>query len=1401
MTQMITPEILAALMMIIAVAAMCLVDALTPRPADRAPSFAGIRPAAPRRARGWTVFKWRDNTPMGGRSVRCGRAYAAHSPMHSPFFRPAGRFAFFDEAEANARKCSSSELKKWVLSDDRRKDRRIEAAAEELARRAELYDRRTLESWPLGKIVLLRGLARRILNQKPSLPTPDMLDWHKVSEALMGEIERRKDQAKAMESTADWVQKECGIDLGLMWNPSARNHPKFAFAPEGGGPAARDAFAAYEAERRGIPLMIDGEYNTELAGLLRERGDDTIAALLGAEKLITDGRAKTIPEAVEAAKGGGGLAMCDVFGIALNDPANIYLGWDRGKMARWEENRPLEQKLRLLRDAVRLAGATPFFRKRGERQFDCPHYLLFRADICAKFAREVGAAEETGRFSLGECDWCKYNTDTTGQNPPRPAEGKCRGCGKPLCHMCARADGLTWHFPPGRCGQCHQAECREVPVEDLEKMLADLLDPENGGAGDCLAELVRRAKKAEQTDPAPGRLMDEMAKDRAATGKGRFAMPEALPALDREPRAPFGVGREWHDNGNYKHLGDFADLPAAEEAFLTAMRGGGANIELYEVGRGLEDGRILMRGSGYYCTKVRNWKKEFKRLQTVNFSPAEAHKVIGDMVQRARIDRAIPTTLDGQLEAKLKPKVPFVLDERILRIYREEKCGEIARDCLELIAKGWTQGAEARNKSGAPCKPHCYHSPVQVSAGGAIEYAVHNRAATDLRDEMLRRVASAAGADNLQEWNDDPRRKAEDVAAAFRAVEMSAAAALRQPARFSIPPTAPTAWTRAELCAASRALERRAMLHLGIIPGFILDSIRDATRTMEEGKPVLSSALDAPRELLAQIERQRPENWDNIVAKTRDRHTNYEMPEELRELLESGTPDEREAAMIWEDDYDTAIRWMKASRLEAKNYANTRLALRQVVRRWLKREDDQRRNWEQGTQDKGRSAFAADDHPKVVADLLAAGAELAAKPGAWIQNPDFWGARRADGVCVPGYNKDACQWVAQSMIYFLARGKDICVLEDARKFLRQAVAGPRPADEYYNAYTFDGTAEVLKVWNDAKGRKVEDVIAAFRKAAKLARRHCTSAAESEQARQDMKDELRRESEESYAQFQAAKAAKAGGAPAAGRFSLGIGARNAPYILPERYVFMMFLSDFVRADSAKPAEIARASAFVQHSRDLSGAVPTLCRVEPARQVVVERWQDGVDWAKVQIKDVAQQHASENEKHYPLTLPRPEFLFLHISPSGLVRDGQYPRVYQIGGEMGDDATTELLRIYYSIVPQAHHTQNAEAHARQIQRQHRRFSFQPSPRPLITPLYGPPASSKIKDPRYPIPVKIREAKDAERMMGFDADALADVIFTAFKQSSPVYKQAALALDALRIRARDNDPGCDPRPRGRRW
>ena len=96
MTEMMTPEVLAGLAMIIAVAACCLVEWLTPRrPAMHSPSFAGLTAAAPPKRRGWTIRRWRDNTPWAGRSVRCGRIHAAHSAMLSPFFRPAaGKYAF-----------------------------------------------------------------------------------------------------------------------------------------------------------------------------------------------------------------------------------------------------------------------------------------------------------------------------------------------------------------------------------------------------------------------------------------------------------------------------------------------------------------------------------------------------------------------------------------------------------------------------------------------------------------------------------------------------------------------------------------------------------------------------------------------------------------------------------------------------------------------------------------------------------------------------------------------------------------------------------------------------------------------------------------------------------------------------------------------------------------------------------------------------------------------------------------------------------------------------------------------------------------------------------------------------------------------------------------------------------
>ena len=157
----------------------------------------------------------------------------------------------------------------------------------------------------------------------------------------------------------------------------------------------------------------------------------------------------------------------------------------------------------------------------------------------------------TGDFWQGRCRWrsgrifqCRKK-NATGARITRTRRGRTRRdrrrenagvAENRFGHICARADGFTWHFPPGRCGQCHQAECREAPIEELEKMLADLLEPENGGASDCLAELVRRAKKAAPTNPAPGRLLDEIAKDRQRKGNFAFAGGEFVERNTDFPR-------------------------------------------------------------------------------------------------------------------------------------------------------------------------------------------------------------------------------------------------------------------------------------------------------------------------------------------------------------------------------------------------------------------------------------------------------------------------------------------------------------------------------------------------------------------------------------------------------------------------------------------------------------------------------------------------------------------------------------------------------------------------------------------------------------------------------------------------------------------------------------------------
>ena len=160
----------------------------------------------------------------------------------------------------------------------------------------------------------------------------------------------------------------------------------------------------------------------------------------------------------------------------------------------------------------------------------------------------------------------------------------------------------------------------------------------------------------------------------------------------------------------------------------------------------------------------------------------------------------------------------------------------------------------------------------------------------------------------------------------------------------------------------------------------------------------------------------------------------------------------------------------------------------------------------------------------------------------------------------------------------------------------------------------------------------------------------------------------------------------------------------PYHLPDRLLFIIFAADFVLAD----AKNAKDAAFVaRHSR--GGDKPVLCRIEP-RQLLCERWHEGMAWAKAETKKIAEKHAKQNMKNGGRILPRPEFRFIHIRGAGAVKDGQYPDVSAVRAEVEEETTAELLRIYYEIVPLAHHDQNAEAHGRALDRR----GVRPDPRP---------------------------------------------------------------------------------------
>ena len=129
-----------------------------------------------------------------------------------------------------------------------------------------------------------------------------------------------------------------------------------------------------------------------------------------------------------------------------------------------------------------------------------------------------------------------------------------------------------------------------------------------------------------------------------------------------------------------------------------------------------------------------------------------------------------------------------------------------------------------------------------------------------------------------------------------------------------------------------------------------------------------------------------------------------------------------------------------------------------------------------------------------------------------------------------------------------------------------------------------------------------------------------------------------------------------------RFSMPeVRAGQPPYHLPDRLLFIIFAAEFVLAD----AKNARDAAFVaRHSR--GGDKPVLCRIEP-RQLLCEKWYEGMAWAKAETKKIAEKHAKQNMKNGGRILPRPEFRFIHIRGAGAVKDGQYPDVSAVRAEV--------------------------------------------------------------------------------------------------------------------------------------
>ena len=106
-----------------------------------------------------------------------------------------------------------------------------------------------------------------------------------------------------------------------------------------------------------------------------------------------------------------------------------------------------------------------------------------------------------------------------------------------------------------------------------------------------------------------------------------------------------------------------------------------------------------------------------------------------------------------------------------------------------LVARGWSQGADARDSDGSPVDPWDERA-VEWSVLGAI-VAVLEREAKESGEVLLAELAAALyavadviEADSLSDWNDDPRRTHAEVVTVLVAAERAFEPTLPEEARF-----------------------------------------------------------------------------------------------------------------------------------------------------------------------------------------------------------------------------------------------------------------------------------------------------------------------------------------------------------------------------------------------------------------------------------------------------------------------------------------------------------------------------------------------------------------------------------------------------------------------------------------